>query len=178
MMSWINNDIKWADVIKNSEICTPAKSVRVRIPWCMGMLKADELCGKYKGKMPIITNSEMQRDIFSSMEFLENATDCSQGLYLWTGFSDKRSEGTFKDVNEMKTFDSIVEINPFVPSEPNGGTKENCVVAKRFVDFVTSWYDTTCSRPFTSSFCTMDEAAQIKLRGDCIMSELMSFVHC
>ena len=165
-MSWINNGISWKDQIKNSEICTPAQPVHVRIPWCMGMLKADKLCGKYRGKMPIITNSQQQEDIFSMMEFIENAPDCSQGLYLWTGFSDEFSEGTFKDVNDMKPFETVVEINPFVPSEPNGGTKENCVVAKRYVDFVTSWYDTTCSRPYTSSFCTIDEMARIKLRGE------------
>ena len=89
------------------------------------MLKADELCRKYRGTMPIITNTEEQEELFSRMEFLENATDCAQGLYLWTGFSDELSEGQFKDVNERRRLETIVEINPFVPSEPNGGTKEN-----------------------------------------------------
>ena len=112
-MSWINNGILWKEQIKNSEICTPAKPVHVRIPWCMGMLKADELCGKYRGKMPIITNSQQQEEIFSMMEFIENAPDCSQGLYLWTGFSDEFSEGTFKDVNDMKPFETVLYVKRY-----------------------------------------------------------------
>ena len=157
---------EWEEKIRGSEICRPAQPVHIRIPWCLYMLEAKQLCEKYRAKLTIINSSKLQRALFSMMDPRLTATECTKGNRLWTGFSDESSEGQYIDVNEMRPLTASVGFDPFVPLEPNGKTKENCAAAKRNVQFDVSWIDYDCNRPNVSAFCTIDEMTLIKVKGE------------
>ena len=160
-------------MIKNTEICRPANHVHIHVPWCLGMIEAKQLCEKYRGKLSVITSSEQQRELFSLMEELKNDTNC--GVHIWTGFTDESSEGHYADIYEMRPLEPTVGLSPFAPSQPNGRTKENCAVAYKSrvsggeetaQKFDISWYDYNCKDPHVLSFCEIERAAFIKMRGD------------
>ena len=161
---------KWEEIIKGTEVCRPANPMPIRFPWCLGMFEAKQLCEKYRGKMSIITSSEIQRELFSLMEESKYDSYCGTNQ-IWTGFSDESSEGHYTDINEMRPLEPTVGLIPFASSQPNGKTKENCAVAKiihqsQNTQFHMSWWDYACKDPYVSSFCEIDDTAFIKMRGE------------
>ena len=158
-------------MIKHTEVCRPVNHVPIHIPWCIGMVEAKQLCEKYRGKLSVITSSEHQRELFSLVEELKYDSNC--GVRIWTGFTDESSEGHYTDIYELRPLEPTLGLFPFAPSQPNGRTKENCAIAyKDAQKFDVSWYDYDCEDPNGSSFCEIDSAAFVKIRG-----ELTNFLH-
>ena len=170
MVSWIGTKYEWQESIQGTDICNGAKPVDVRLPWCLGMMEAKHLCGKYRGKMTIITNSKMQEELFHKLEETTDVHDCVKHKTalkkIWTGFTDEEVEGQFVDVNDGTPFKNILDPMPFFPAQPDGEGGENCVSAsiKSNQPYEASWYDTYCDRPL-ASFCRINRIPRLQIRG-------------
>ena len=72
------------------------------------------MCEKYRGQMTIITSSKQQRELFLQLRHISKSSDCTWHNEVWTGFSDKESEGNFVDVFDGRDLDAIVDFQPFL----------------------------------------------------------------
>ena len=154
VLSWIDLESKWLNLIKASELCIAAGSVHVHMPWCQGMSEAKMQCEKLRGRMTVIQSMELQRDLFSVFQ-----SDLSCQARIWTGFSDEEAEGSFVDVNDGGNSSMM----PFSPGQPNGDTEENCLYAKSVGNEI-YWYDSMCWLE-RGSFCTFDQNPRVQIRG-------------
>ncbi|KAA0703960.1 Collectin-12 Collectin placenta protein 1 [Triplophysa tibetana] len=82
-----------------------------------------------RGADLIIINSKEEQGFFQKM---------SDGISLWIGLSDSDEEGRWKWVDN-----STLTSGSWYPGEPNGRTKENCVISYKSV-----WYDYPCTTGF------------------------------
>ena len=157
-------------MIQRTEICNSADPVDIRLPWCLGMMEAKQLCEKFRGEMTIITSSKLQTELFIQLEETTDDRDCVRDKRalkkIWTGFTDEKREGHFVDINNGAPLISMLDPLPFFHSAPDGGVGENCVTAsiKSNQPFKSSWYDTDCTRPL-ASFCRFDRIPRLQIRG-------------
>ena len=85
---------------------------------------------------------------------------------LWTGFSDKETEGNFIDVNEGVYMEENFDPFPMPNSGRNGGRAQNCASAWRASPYESSWYDTECNRKNVASFCRIAKNPRLQMRGE------------
>ena len=131
----------------------------------MGLMEAKTMCEKYKGKMSIITSSEMQESLFSQLQPISDFSECYwSGVGVWTGFTDRDDEGNFVDINEGRDLSNMLHFQPFFLGQPNGHTSENCASADSTLPYTKSWYDTRCDRSLLS-FCKISQNIQVQIRG-------------
>ena len=162
---------RWHEVIQGAEICNRANTIDIRLPWCLGMMEAKQLCEKYRGEMTIITSSKMQKELFIQLEETTDERDCVRDKTsldkIWTGFTGEKREGHFVDINHGAPLINKLDPLPFFHSNPDGGIAENCVTAsiKSNQPFKSSWYDTDCTRPL-ASFCRFDHIPRLQIRGE------------
>ena len=170
LLAWIRTNDEWQESIQGAEICKGTMSVDVRLPWCLGMKEAKQLCNKYRGEMTIITSSKVQHELFIKLEETTDANDCVKNKTsikkIWTGFTDEEVEGLFVNINDETPLIDMLNPVPFSHSDPNGENAENCITAsiKSNQSYEASWYDTWCGRPL-ASFCRIDQVPRLKIRG-------------
>ena len=81
---------------------------------------------------------------------------------FWAGWDDEETNGVFVNANTKETLRNINGVWQFFPGEPNGGTKENCVVVWPARN---GWNDQGCDIG-AYGFCHMDPRPRLVLRGN------------
>ena len=166
MVAWIKSEHEWKERVLRSEACTKTNTKDILLPWCLGMMETKMMCEKYKGQITVITNAELQSELFSALEEYNDTEACFSRNRVWTGFSDAIREGSFIDVNEGAYTEDNFDPFPMPHSRRNGGRAQNCAGASREYPFESSWYDTLCTRKDIASFCRIDKNQRLQIRGE------------
>ena len=165
VVTWIKSENEWIERVQRSDICGKTRAKDILMPWCMGMIEAKRMCNKFKGQITIITNSQQQGELFSTLKGIKSTEACLSGERVWTGFSDERVEGHFIDVKEGAYTAENFDPFPMPYSSQNGGRQQNCAAAWRSNPYESSWYDLSCKRKNVASFCRIDTNPRLQIRG-------------
>ena len=84
---------------------------------------------------------------------------------IWLPIYDNLNEGEWMDFYNHQVFNYTL---PWQRNEPNGGTSENCAMARPSQD--ERWFDAGCSRGDAFCLCDRDLNFHLDLRGLCASS--------
>ena len=90
--------------------------------------------------------------------------------WLWAGWWDELKEGTWTDINNPKSNETL-SVDLWHPVEPNGYERENCAVfAKNWKPHENTFLDVFCGRKYCG-ICDIGASPTFVLRGLCKRSK-------
>jgi hypothetical protein len=159
---WTLTNMTPIEVTKTS-ICQPQIVGPILLPEVQNMSSTLALCQKLQGNLMVVDSNETQVQLANMVSQSPKCVN-TQGR-LWGGWWDQLIEGIYENVNDRSDILTKDKFQIWGVGQPNGDTKENCVVLWKEIGW--RWSDLNCGLK-ACGVCNIDNIPPtFYLRGLC-----------